>query len=73
MRIGNRGRGIERGIVADREYDRLYTDVATGVNNGAKGVLVLTGETHLEDVETSDTKPDAIYESIAQMGQLMLS
>lgn len=53
--------------------DRLYTDVATGVNNGARGVLVLTGETHLEDVDASETKPDAIYESIAQMGQLMLS
>ena len=53
--------------------DRLYTDVATGVNNGARGVLVLTGETHLEDVDSSDTKPDAIYDSIAQMGQLMLS
>ena len=24
--------------------DRIYTDVATGVNNGAKGFLVLTGE-----------------------------
>lgn len=30
--------------------DRLYTDVATGVKNGAVGLLVLTGETHLEDV-----------------------
>ncbi|WP_296838673.1 HAD-IIA family hydrolase [Butyrivibrio sp.] len=53
--------------------DRLYTDVATGVNNGARGVLVLTGETKLSDVDASDTKPDAIYDSIAQMGQLMLS
>ena len=32
--------------------DRLYTDVATGVKNGAVGLLVLTGETHLEDVPT---------------------
>lgn len=53
--------------------DRLYTDVATGVNNGARGVLVLTGETKLSDVDASDTKPDAIYDSIAQMGQMMLS
>ena len=53
--------------------DRLYTDVATGVNNGARGALVLTGETHLEDVDCSDIRPDAIYDSIAQMGQLMLS
>ena len=25
--------------------DRIYTDVATGVNNGAVGILVLSGET----------------------------
>lgn len=51
--------------------DRLYTDVATGVNNGAHGVLVLTGETKLEDVADSATKPDAIYESIYEMGRLL--
>ncbi len=47
--------------------DRIYTDVATGVKNGAKGILVLSGETKLEDVETSEVKPDAIFESIAEM------
>lgn len=30
--------------------DRLYTDVATGVNNGAKGFLVLTGEADMQTV-----------------------
>ena len=51
--------------------DRLYTDVATGVKNGAKGILVLTGESKRSDVETSDVKPDAIYESIYEMGLLL--
>ena len=51
--------------------DRLYTDVATGVKNGARGVLVLTGETHLEDVETSAVKPDVIYASLGEMGELL--
>ncbi len=51
--------------------DRLYTDVATGVKNGAKGILVLTGECKRSDVETSDVKPDAIYESIYEMGLLL--
>jgi len=48
--------------------DRLYTDVATGVKNGANGFLVLTGETHLEDVEKSEVKPDVIYESLYEIG-----
>ena len=47
--------------------DRIYTDVATGVKNGAKGILVLSGETKLEAVETSEVKPDAIFESIGEM------
>ncbi len=48
--------------------DRLYTDVATGVKNGAAGFLVLTGETHLEDVEKSEVKPDVIYDSLYDIG-----
>lgn len=51
--------------------DRIYTDVATGVKNGAKGILVLTGECQLSDVENSDVKPDAIFESIYEMGKLL--
>ncbi len=51
--------------------DRLYTDVATGVKNKAMGFLVLTGETKLEDVETSDVKPDEIFQSIEEMGQIL--
>ena len=49
--------------------DRLYTDVATGVKNGAVGLLVLTGETHLEDVPTSEVQPDAIFASLGEMGR----
>ncbi|MDD3367311.1 MAG: HAD-IIA family hydrolase [Lachnospiraceae bacterium] len=51
--------------------DRIYTDVATGVRNGARGILVLSGETKLEDVETSEVKPDAIYDSLQEMGELL--
>lgn len=53
--------------------DRIYTDVATGVKNGAVGILVLTGETKLEAVETSEVKPDGIYESLGEMGALLRS
>ena len=51
--------------------DRIYTDVATGVKNGAKGILVLSGETKLEDVEKSEVKPDAIFKSIGEMAEYL--
>lgn len=51
--------------------DRIYTDVATGVKNGAMGVLVLTGETHREDIGKFDFDPDVVFESIKEMGQLL--
>ncbi len=53
--------------------DRIYTDVATGVKNGAKGILVLTGECTLEDAKVSEVKPDAIFKSIYEMGLLLNS
>ena len=52
--------------------DRLYTDVATGVRNGARGVLVLTGEAGIDDIDKSDVKPDAVYEGIGEMGRLLI-
>lgn len=47
--------------------DRLYTDVATGVNNGAKGFLVLTGEATMQTVKESEVEPTCIYESLNEM------
>ena len=47
--------------------DRLYTDVAAGVRNGMCGILVLSGEASMADVETSDVKPDMIFDSVADM------
>lgn len=47
--------------------DRLYTDVATGVNNGARGFLVLTGEATMETVRNSDVVPTCIYDSLGEM------
>ena len=38
------------------------------MKNGAAGILVLTGETHLEDVPASDVQPDAIFASLGEMG-----
>ena len=48
--------------------DRLYTDVATGVNNGARGLLVLSGETKVEDLEKSNVKPDGVFADLKEIG-----
>lgn len=47
--------------------DRLYTDIAAGRNHGLKSILVLSGETALEDVETSETVPHLIFHSVREM------
>ncbi len=47
--------------------DRLYTDIACGVNAGISTIFVLSGEGAMEDVEKSDTKPEFIYENIRKI------
>ena len=47
--------------------DRLYTDVATGVNHGMTGILVLSGEATMEDVAKSDVQPHLIFDKLADM------
>ena len=44
--------------------DRIYTDVKTGVNAGVTAILVLSGETTLEDCEKSDVNPDYVLGSV---------
>ena len=51
--------------------DRLYTDVAAGVNNGATGLLVLSGETRAEDVIPSPVKPHAIFSGLGEIADIL--
>ena len=53
--------------------DRLYTDIALGKNHGVCSVLVLSGETHQEDVDNaSDSeKPDFIFNSLDDVNKFM--
>ena len=44
--------------------DRLYTDIAVADGSDVTSILVLSGESTLEDVEASDVKPDIILESL---------
>lgn len=52
--------------------DRLYTDVATALNAGSCGVLVLSGESTMQTVEESDRKPTLICSDIGEFGRLLL-
>jgi len=51
--------------------DRIYTDVRTGVNAGALGVLVLSGETTMDIVRDSDFEPSLICRDVGEFGNLL--
>jgi HAD superfamily hydrolase (TIGR01457 family) len=45
--------------------DRLYTDIALGQASGIATVLVLSGETRIEDLKDSPFQPDYTFENLA--------
>lgn len=47
--------------------DRVYTDIASGVNAGVDTVGVLSGEATLEDFQKSDTPPAWIFENVREI------
>ena len=47
--------------------DRLYTDIATGLNFGMLSILVLTGEASEADVAATGVQPDLIFERLSAM------
>ena len=53
--------------------DRLYTDIAVGVNAGAVSVLVLSGETTEETLRMSDIRPDYVFSSVKELGERLLA
>ncbi|MCC8145191.1 MAG: HAD-IIA family hydrolase, partial [Bacteroidales bacterium] len=44
--------------------DRLYTDIAIGINAGVETAVVLTGEATLEDIQKSNYKPTYVFQSV---------
>jgi len=44
--------------------DRIYTDIACGVNAGIDTALVLSGESTIEDIEKNKEKPTHVYQGI---------
>lgn len=51
--------------------DRLYTDIAFGKNCKFVSILVLSGETTAEMVETSKIKPDYVLDKVKDIIQLI--
>lgn len=51
--------------------DRLYTDILTGTNAGITSILVLSGETKIEDYENSDINADYIFPSLKEIGEIL--
>ena len=47
--------------------DRMYTDIACGLNAGISTIFVLSGEGTMEDVENSDRKPEFIFKNIREI------
>lgn len=51
--------------------DRLYTDVAAGVNNGAHGLLVLSGESDMTTVRESKVRADAVFADLKEISRYL--
>lgn len=51
--------------------DRLYTDIAVGINAGATSICVLTGEASKEEIALSEYKPDYVFDSIRELYQAL--
>jgi 4-nitrophenyl phosphatase len=47
--------------------DRLYTDIALGQTSGITTCLVLSGETHIEDLVASPFQPDYTFENLGSI------
>ena len=53
--------------------DRVYTDIAAGVNAGIDTVFVLSGEGTVADAEASETKPTYIMQDIGEVRRAFLN
>lgn len=51
--------------------DRLYTDIAMAVNAGTTSILVLSGETSVDDLRSSDLNPTYVVGSVADIPSML--
>ena len=62
------------GVSADRTVvigDRIYTDIKSGLNAGCQTILVMSGETTYDILESSADKPHFVMESAAQLLEIL--
>lgn len=58
------------GFTSDRAIllgDRLYTDIASGYNAGIDTMLMLSGESTLDDLKDFDFEPTYIYKNVREL------
>ncbi len=51
--------------------DRLYTDIAAGLNANVTAVCVLSGEAKIEDIENGEIKPDIVLDSVGDITRII--
>jgi ribonucleotide monophosphatase NagD (HAD superfamily) len=51
--------------------DRMYTDIAVGINAGITSILVLSGETTAEDAERATINPDIILDDLGELADYL--
>jgi HAD superfamily hydrolase (TIGR01450 family) len=51
--------------------DRLYTDIEMALSAGTASILVLTGETSIEDLRASGKSPTHVLDSVADIPGLL--
>jgi ribonucleotide monophosphatase NagD (HAD superfamily) len=51
--------------------DRLYTDIASGLNAGITTVLVLSGEATEEDLKTTEFVPTLVIDDVAEINRVL--
>lgn len=51
--------------------DRLYTDIAAGINAGVDTICVLSGESTLQDIESGNTRPTWIFDSVKEIQKVL--
>lgn len=52
--------------------DRLYTDIKTGENAGITSILVLSGETSIEDYNNSEIKANYVFDSLKEINEKLI-
>ena len=51
--------------------DRMDTDIVSGLEAGLRTILVTTGSTRLEDVETFPYRPSRVVDSVADLVEMV--